>query len=651
MIAFSLAALLCACLTVWGQGKEKDLSLEDLLNTKVDAAAKYSQKVSEAPASITVVTHADIVAYGYQTLDEVFAATPGFYTTLDRNYGFIGTRGFSRPGDYNNRILVLLNGRRINENFYGYVSVWTDLAIDLKSLERIEIIRGPGSALYGTGAMLAVINLVTKTGASIDGTEVNLRGGSYRNVGADLRWGKSFQDGSDWMLSAQVENIHGQDLYFPEFNSPETNFGIAQNLDWDKWYGFLTTYRRNDLVLQANVASREKAIPTASFETVFNALSKTLDERQSFSVGWSKQISARQLLTLDGYWNRNNYAGTYAYEEGVEHDRNIGQWLGTEARWQWDVAAANRFIAGMEYIYNPTVSYKTDLAGVSYHKNFPYSIFSVYAQDEHQIAENLAITLGLRYDNISNHDAVSPRVAVVYHPALATTFKLIYGNAFRSPNAYETNYSTDNFKTNPDIRPESIRMLEGIWQQQISSGLHTELSVYHYGMRNLIDTELDPVDFNYRFTNRSKVLATGMEISAMIRSVHEIQGYFSYGYEHADDVTGGGEIRLTNSPLSIAKAGVVVPVSSLFHVAAELRYETGRDTVYGTHTNDVFLTNISLKTFIPAGALKTCPLTFQIRNVFNADYSTPGGFEHVMPAIQQNGRNYLLDLGFRFGAN
>ncbi|MCK4591194.1 MAG: TonB-dependent receptor plug domain-containing protein, partial [Candidatus Latescibacteria bacterium] len=137
-----------------------DIQLEDLLNVKISTAAKYEQTISEAPASVTIITSEDIKRYGYRTLDEVLMSVRGFYTRNDRNYAYMGIRGFSRPGDYDNRILVLINGHTLNENVYGAPFFGTDLGMNLDTIERIEIVRGPGSAVYGTGAMFAVVNVI-----------------------------------------------------------------------------------------------------------------------------------------------------------------------------------------------------------------------------------------------------------------------------------------------------------------------------------------------------------------------------------------------------------------------------------------------------------------------------------------------------------
>src|SRR6266704_6606531 len=121
-------------------------------------ASKYEQKPTEAPASISIVTSDEIQRYGYRSLVEILRSVRGFYATYDRNYSYIGVRGFNRPGDYVTRVLLLLDGHRLNDNVYDQAAIGTESFIDVGAIERIEIIRGPSSSLYGANAVLAAVN-------------------------------------------------------------------------------------------------------------------------------------------------------------------------------------------------------------------------------------------------------------------------------------------------------------------------------------------------------------------------------------------------------------------------------------------------------------------------------------------------------------
>ena len=183
--ALAVVALVVLCAsTAWGQDATgtpdappdlSKLSLEQLVDLKIDSvygASAYLQKVTEAPSSVTIVTAEQIRRYGFRTLADVLRSVRGFYVTYDRNYSYVGVRGFSRPGDYNARILLLIDGHRLNDNVFGSALVGSEFPLDIALIERLEVIRGPSSSLYGTSAFFAVINVITRGSQQVRGTEI-----------------------------------------------------------------------------------------------------------------------------------------------------------------------------------------------------------------------------------------------------------------------------------------------------------------------------------------------------------------------------------------------------------------------------------------------------------------------------------------------
>jgi len=150
-----------------------DLNPEELKSVQVYSASMYLQSDREAPSSVTVITAEQIRQFGYRTLADALRSVRGFDVTYDRNYAYVGVRGFSRPGGYNDQILLLINGHRLNDNVYDQAHLDSDFPLDVDLIERIEIVRGPSSSLYGTSAFLAVINVITKTPQT--GAVLNLR--------------------------------------------------------------------------------------------------------------------------------------------------------------------------------------------------------------------------------------------------------------------------------------------------------------------------------------------------------------------------------------------------------------------------------------------------------------------------------------------
>ena len=165
------------------------LSLEDLLNVRVYAASKHLESVNDAPSSVTIVTAEEIQEYGYRTLADILESVRGFYITYDRYFSYVGVRGFGRLGDWNSRVLLLIDGNRINDVVLGQAALGTEFPLDVDLIQRVEIVRGPSSSLYGAEAFFAVINVITRKGADLHGPEVSLSTdsfGTYR--GARQLW-------------------------------------------------------------------------------------------------------------------------------------------------------------------------------------------------------------------------------------------------------------------------------------------------------------------------------------------------------------------------------------------------------------------------------------------------------------------------------
>lgn len=617
------------------------ISLDSLLNIKISAASKYLQKANDIPASVTIITSEEISKYGYKNLSDVLQSIKGFYISYDRNYSYLGVRGFSRPTDYNNRVLLLLNGHSVNENIYGSAYIGYDLGINLNSVERIEIVRGPSSALYGSNAMLAVINVITKKGSAIDGLQVNAEVGSYRNLQTAARYGKEFSNDLDVFVSGSIGDIKGEDQFYPEYN------GIAQNLDWEKFFGFTSTLSYKNFSLFGKISSRKKGIPTGAYDMLFNQPeSNTLDEYQFIDLKYEGEIGIDKSVLLRAYYDNYNYFGTYQYDF-IANDASKGSWFGTEAQLRWDLTTSNRLIAGIDYKYNRRATFKNwNTEMIVFDGNFPSSLGSFYLQNEYQALDNLSLTLGLRLDKYSVFKMfTSPRGAIIYQPAKSSTFKLLYGEAFRIPNVYEVNYHDPytQFKRSDNLKSEKIATSELIWEQRISDETFSTVSVFRYDMKNLIDTKIDTADSFKYFDNVDNIRAIGLEFEIKTRTKEDLNYYFNYSLQSTKNLETGEE--LTNSPQHLIKFGINFPVFEYFYVGTEFLWETERLTVYDSKTDPYLLSNLNIKT---KPLFNRLTASFLVKNLFDADYKHPGGFEHRQHGIKQNGRNFIASLVFKF---
>jgi len=664
IIIVILISLLYAAETVKAQtdsGGFPESSLQELLDTPICTAAKYEQKTFEAPASVTIITREEIERYGWRTLTEALNSIRGFYYRNDKNYDYIGLRGLNRPSDYNNKILLLIDGHTLNENLYAAGFFGTDLALDMNMIERVEIIRGPGSALYGSGAMLAVINVITKDYDDISGVKISGETGSFGRKQAAVRIGRGLSPNFNFSASAIIGEIEGQDYYFSEYDDPAANYGRAEEIDNDNYTGFNFKSQYKDLTLLGFYSSRLKQIPTGAFGVEFNnGSANSLDDRAYFESNYRKAITNRTQVLLRAFYDYYYYKGNYPYliEESagplplriLSEEYGVGNWAGGEAQVIYDFRPDNRMIFGTEFKYNFTAELKTwEADSVIFKDNFPYNIFSFYFQDTYQITRKFSAAAGFRSDYTTDEETtIVPRLALLYNPFENTALKLLYGEAFRSPNIYETQYSDPFlYKNNPGLKPEQIKTIELVWEQKINDWLYTAASLYRYDIRDLIDQV--EVDTMLQFINFSGVDARGMEAELYARMPSGITWFCNGSLQSAVDQE--SKEKISNSPEYILKGGMTAPFFRHFCFAGEAHYEPGRKTDFDTKTGGIFLVNTNLR-FRPMftgsqGIMRTMNrlrIDFSVFNLFDVEYYHPAGLEHEMEDIIQNGREYTVRI-------
>jgi len=644
LISISIALIFCFNHIIKSQETIDDL--EDLLSVKISSAVKYWQTISEAPAAATVITSHEIEAYGYKTIADVLNSVRGFYLSDDRNYTYLGVRGFSRPTDYINRVLFLLNGHTINEVIYGSAYIGNDFAIDINSVERIEVIRGPASVLYGTSAMLAIVNVVTKE-VKDDFNIVSGSLGSYKNYQATFLLGRELGKDASFLLSGKIGDIKGQSHYYKEFDTDSTNYGIAENLDWEKFFGLNLQVKYDKLSLNGFFSSRKKAIPTAPYQTIFNDPSIYSVDRIGFlDLKYDNKVSADKNLMGRMFFDYTNYYGDWP-SEVIQKDKVNGLSFGFETQLIWDALVNYRFITGIEYRKITRAEYISyDESEEFFNGNFPYSIFGFFLYNEYQPTDYVRLNFGLRLDNYSNIGTmVTPRVSAIFYPFNSSTVKLLFGQAYRAPNVYEFNFmdQVGGSLGNPNMKAEKINTIELCWEEKISNSLFATISLCNYRMSDIIEQEFNLVDSAYRFENTGEIKTNGAEIQLDYRLRNGLNAYISYAVQKAKNNSDDSDV--SNSPSHLVKLGFILPVISNLLLAANLNYESERLTVYNTRTNDYLLINANL---CFSGLFNLFDVSARVNNLLNIIYRHPGGYEHVQHSIIQNGRNYSITLKLNF---
>lgn len=638
-----------------------DMSLEQLMDLKVDSvfsASRREQKTWEAPASVSIVTRDEIKSFGYRSLVDVLRAVPGIYAGNDRSYTYLGMRGFSRPGDYNSRVLLLIDGHRANDNIYDSALVAHEALVEVDSIERVEVIRGPSSSLYGSSAFFGVINVITRRGAAVNGVEVSAEGGSFETFKGRVSAGHKFDSGLEYFVSGSYYDSEGQTrLYYPEFDDPASNNGVAEDLDHEQAWHFLSNLSYYDFTLSAGLNSRTKGVPTAAFGGAFNDPRVEMVDRAAWvDLKFTHEFENELNLTARAGYHRYEYTGVYPYNVAdpgdppvmvINQDDVRGEWWGTEILATRQYFDQLTLTAGSEFRQNfrqDQVNYDAGSPPTYYvNDDSSSAIVGVYGQGDWAIRTNLIFSAGLRYDHYSTvGDSWNPRVGLMYQPWTPTTFKLLYGRAFRAPNAYELNYAAPEYVSNPDLQPEIIHTGEAVWEQSLSETLKFSAAGFIYDVDGLVS--LDSSGPQLTFRNLNNAQAFGTELALEGRWASGLFGRISYTGQRAEDSDTGDE--LSNAPRHLGKFHLRVPlIKDRLFAAAELQYVGSVQAVQGGRVDDYCVANVTL---LSRELFKGLEISASVYNVFDQHYAITGSEEHIQRVLPQDGRSFRIKLTYKF---
>jgi outer membrane receptor for ferrienterochelin and colicins len=523
-----------------------DLDLEQLMEIEiVSSASRYEQKLETAPSSVTIVSRDDIQKFGYRKLSELIQGVRGFYATNDRSYSYTGVRGFGRPADYDTRVLVLLNGHRLNDSIYSSSLLGLDFLLDIDLVEKVEIVRGPSSSIHGTNAFFGVINVVTRDPVDV-GAEVSADVAQFDTYQGRMSYGKKFENGIELLLSATRFDSEGDGhIYFEEFDDPETNNGVAENLDGENGYSSFLHLAYENITFETGIVDRYKYGPTAAYETVFNDSSyRTQDTRYFADLQYSNELShgitLESRLYYDWYEYNGKYLNDYAEEGDPEpffvknDDFNRGERIGAQVDLLLERFEGNKILFGAEV----REDYNIDQRNVDVDPFYSYidrtddeTVFALFAQDDISLNDWITLHLGMRFDE---YDSVgseySPRAGLLFFPSDRSTFKLLFGRAFRAPNAFELYYSDGDIQKQPEfLDAEEIYTYEVVYERRMNQSTRVVLDGYFYEINGLIDQRIDSEDGLLVYQNTEKIRAYGLEA--------EIESRFARGWLANPDIS------------------------------------------------------------------------------------------------------------------
>ncbi|WP_448565755.1 TonB-dependent receptor plug domain-containing protein [Thalassotalea ganghwensis] len=498
------------------------LSIEDLLEVKVSVSSRYDETLRQAPSSVTVMTRQEFDILGLTTLETLLNYVSGVQYSRAGYQSKISFRG--RHAN-NNDILVLLDGMRLNDPVSASAFIAFQY-IDLASIEKVEVIKGPGSAMYGSNAYNGVISLTSRS----DGKKLSANVGSFNRIGANLSYHHQGQQGFIG-VNAGIFDDQGDD-YSPFFDffgiqestqDPRSGHYVYLTSGYNEWYvkAGLHHRRSEDFVWQSqgnginnqdvNSEFYQLGYQGVLFDTLnfnFN-LEQTKSEQSAILVVapegisqsiWSddstvdyiggnyREVEAKRV-TLNTSWQQTEQASMLF---GLEYRKEQTDTIDFQGNWQ---AQANRDSLGFIFLPRREAGYTRGVWWFgSYQPLVPEvsrNIQSAYLQQHYQLNQQWKITLGAHYDDYSdvgNH--ISMRGAFVYQANQDMTFKALYGEAFRAPSLYELNaLIATGFIGNSNLKPETVKTVDLIWQQEYQD-IEWSLTYYYSDFAEIIENVL-----------------------------------------------------------------------------------------------------------------------------------------------------------------
>jgi len=540
----------------------------------------------------------------------------------------------------------------------------------VENIARIEVIRGPGSALYGADAYSGVINIITNSSSDIDGTQLGLRAGSFKTNDAWMQYGGSLGD-YEAAAYLRVGHTDGQNQIITEDAVTPTIYpSLAPgpvNLDYDAIDGRLDL-SRDKWRLRAGYQQRSNARTGAGVASALDPTGTNFGERISTDLTYQDKNFAPNLdvTAQASYFYITEQSDLTLYPPGYLGfpDGVIGNPYKWERHLRFNLSAAYtglqtqklRFGAGTQnddlyrikdsnnYTLPPlgTVQDVTDIAPFI----LPHSrsVNYVYVQDEWAFTKDWYLTAGVRHDRYSDFgDTTNPRIALVWETAYNLTSKLLYGRAFRPPSFSEL-YNINNpvLIGNPNLKPETIESTELAFVWQATSTLQANLNMFNYQMKDILRPDTSGLA-----QNAGKQNGQGFEAELVWDASANVRMSGNYAQQRSIDETTNQDAG--NAPRHHFYARLDWRLVPRWTLDTQLNYIADRKREPGdirppiADYSTVDLTLRSQK--VASGWL----FAFSIRNLFDADARepspSPGLIPNDLPLAPREGR---VELNYQF---
>ncbi len=552
------------------------LSLEDLVQLETTIASASKHTVSQAPAIVTLITADDIKATGAANLVDVLEGVPGLHIRTSQ-FGFRPLVQFR--GTRANQTLLMINGASMKDLMWGFGIFWKGLPASM--IERVEIIRGPGSAIFGADAASGVINVITKTAGKIEHSEAGVRLGSFNTQTAWMQHGDEW-NGHEIALTAEVSSTDGHSPLIESDGQTiqDQNFGTDVSLaPGNAEYGWRNedlrfSMGKNNWRLMADYMRRSNLGIGLTGAGVLDPLTRGSDTRtnlglfydnDNFSKDWSLNAELRyqhlKYTSGDGFQERPaGYTdATGSYPEGqINHMSSAERQLSFQSSglYRGITKHSLRIGAGLTwqdlYFVEQIVNYGLDGSGNTLPADSPLTNLSntdyafapekirrinyIFLQDIWNISSAWELTSGLRYDQYSDFGGtLNPRLALVWETSNKLTSKLMYGSAFRDPSYQELFSITSRSLPNANLDPERSETIDLAFSYAAQSNLQLNMNLYHFKQTDIIRTVSVDGLTTKQFQNAGNHRIRGIELEARWQAAENLNLSANYTKRSQDE--------------------------------------------------------------------------------------------------------------------
>jgi iron complex outermembrane receptor protein len=485
----------------------------------ITAAAKHEQKLIEAPSAVSVISREEIRSMGLTSLADILRIVPGIEVyEISPGYPVVGFRG--QANETNDLVVVLLDGREVNNPALG-TTFYAALPVSPLEIERIEIIRGPGSSLYGANAFSGVINIITQSEKSTDRIVSGYGGvgnGGHPILGTFLRAGGFIRDQNHYYVSGGYK----QEAFW------STRLGNAQNIGYGR-VQFQRRFDQDDKI----ALSLEGGVDSGDWDYFFPLSAVGMSGQEYFArLGFRGYGLSTQL-----YWNRltgnmrfiDPEIDTLALHSTTPLNTDV---LDLSVQYDYDFGRWSRLIAGGNFRINQFQSYKFDPTKKQENN------YGGFIQDEIRPWSPLIFTLGVRYDGSDTikERTPSPRVSATYILKQDQALRASFGQAFRKPSFLQYGMRINGLRntvpiSEPVVRDytQKVQAYELGYSGKFLNRLKTGLDLYYNRYSDLIAFDLDQNAFS-NWKQNSKTYAIGGELSLEVGINRYLSSIANYSF-------------------------------------------------------------------------------------------------------------------------